>query len=317
MTSRARKVLQLASGGGLAIGPRTADLREPSQPQIDRYSLDLRGLLDSGHFELFDEGGVPYRWVDSVGPAYNYTTVASYAMANYQRLGDVSATAHREAFLTQAEFFVSSAEPHEVSGSVWRFRYATESMAEGWISAMSQGQAMSVLSRAFWLSGESRFLAAAVAAWPVLRVPVKEGGLLVHFPESKDPCWEEYPTAQPSRVLNGWIHAIWGLADLLAVSDDPNVRALLEEGVESARRHVGDYDCGWWSTYDLSDSGPSRYASFEYHTTHIWQLTALAERTGIREFQALAERWQRYKSRPWCRARALGAKGLQRLRYGY
>jgi hypothetical protein len=266
---------------------------------------------------MFDEGGVPYRWVDSVGPVYNYTTVAAYAIANYQRLGGVSDKAYREAFLTQAEFFVSTAEPHEVSGSVWRFRYAIGSMAEGWISALSQGQAMSVLSRAFWLSGESRFLAAAAAAWPVLRVPVKDGGLLVPFPESGDACWEEYPTPQPSRVLNGWIHAIWGLADLLAVSGDRDVRALLEEGVESARRHAGDYDCGWWSTYDLPDSGPSRYASFHYHTTHIWQLSALAERTGIREFQALAERWQRYRSRPWCRARALGAKGLQRLRYGY
>jgi len=310
-------VLQLASGGGLDIGPRATDLREPSQSQIDRYSLDLRGLLDSGHFEMFDEGGVPCRWVDAVGPAYNYTTVASYAIANYQRYGDVSDKTCREAFLTQAEFFVTSAEPHEVAGGVWRFRYAIGSMAEGWISAMSQGPAMSVLSRAFWLSGKPYFLAAAMAAWPVFRVPVNEGGLLVHFPDSEDPCWEEYPAPQPSRVLNGWIHAIWGLADLLAVSDDPDVRALLEEGVASALRHVGDYDCGWWSTYDLPDAAPSRFASLQYHTIHIWQLSALAERTGIREFQALAERWQRYKSRPWCRARALGAKGLQRLRFGY
>jgi len=315
--SRVRKVLQLASGGGLATGPRTTDLREPSEPQIDRYSMDLRGLLDSGHYELFDEGGVPYRWLDSVGPTYNYTTVASYAIANFQRLGDVPDKAHREAFLTQADFLVSSAEPHAVSGRVWRFRYATESMAEGWISAMSQGQAISVLARAFWLSGQSKYLAAAMAAWPVLTVPVRDGGLLVHFPESEDLCWEEYPTPQPSRVLNGWMHAIWGLADLLAVSHDPDVRVLLDEGVESARRHVGDYDCGWWSTYDLPDAGPSRYASFEYHTTHIWQLSALADRTGIREFQALAERWHHYKDRPWCRARALGAKAVQRLRYGY
>ena len=230
MTSRAHKVLQLAYGGGLDFGPRTTDLREPSQPQIDQYSMDLRGLLNSGHYDMFDEGGVPYRWVDSVGPAYNYTTVGSYAIANYQRLGDVPDKAYREAFLTQAEFLVSSAEPHEVAGSVWRFRYALGSVAEGWISAMSQGQAMSVLSRAFWLSGEPRFLATAMAAWPVFRVPVKEGGLLVHFPDSEDPCWEEYPAPQPSRILNGWIHAIWGLGDLLAVSDDPDVRDLLKKG---------------------------------------------------------------------------------------
>ena len=68
-----------------------------------------------------------------------------------------------------------------------------EELAPGWCGAMCQGQAISVLVRAFLTSGNQEYLAAAERAVGVFNLTSVEGGVRAVFME-KHVWYEEYPT---------------------------------------------------------------------------------------------------------------------------
>ena len=80
-----------------------------------------------------------------------------------------------------------------------------------WLSAMAQGQCVSVLVRLFLESGEARFAESAAQRMRPLAKPFAEGGVRSYLAGS--PILEEYPTDPPSHVLNGAIFALWGYYD--------------------------------------------------------------------------------------------------------
>jgi hypothetical protein len=313
LTRTIPKVWALVTGNVPDIGPQTDGLVEPTQGMLGRYSLDFRPALRTRHYEPFDEAGIPVR---------TWSAVAGYAIACFQRLGDTGDPLWERRFLAQARYLVSKAEPSPAGGMGWRggpprAAFEESSLKAGWMSALYQGQAMSVLVRAHLLTKEPAFLDAANEAWPMLLVPVARGGLAATFLSTTDDCWEELPTTPPSRILNGWILAIWGLLDLAAVTPSTRVQDVSTSALESLRRHLQEYDTGWWSTYDHPDDKPPRLASVSYHYAHIWMLRALAARTGVDDFALWATRWDRDADTATHRLRALVGKAGQRLAHGY
>jgi len=307
------KVWALVTGRVPDIGPQDRTLAEPTEAILGRYCLDFRPALVSGHYEPFGEGGVPVR---------SWSAVAGYAIACFQRLGDTGDASWEGRFLSAARFLLTSAEPCSAGGVAWHATFDGGPLKKGpvklgWISALYQGQAMSVLVRAHLLTGDREFLRVASEAWRMLSVPVDQGGLAARFLPTNDYCWEEIPSQPASRILNGWILAIWGLLDLAAVAPSPEIWQACATGLESLRRHLPDYDTGWWSTYDHPMGKPPRLASVTYHYEHIWMLRALAERTGIDDFAHWAERWDDNAGRVSNRLRALVGKAGQRLAHGY
>jgi len=326
LTRTIPKVWALVTGNVPDIGPQTDGLVEPTQGMLGRYSLDFRPALRTRHYEPFDEEGIPVR---------SWSAVAGYAIACFQRLGDTGDPLWERRFLAQARYLVSKAEPSPAGGMGWRAAFEESSLNRrlrtgrrrvvrgprarqaGWMSALYQGQAMSVLVRAHLLTKEPTFLDAANEAWAMLLVPVARGGLAATFLSTTDDCWEEVPATPPSRILNGWILAIWGLLDLAAVAPSTRVQDVSTSALESLRRHLPEYDTGWWSTYDHPDGKPPRLASASYHYAHIWMLRALAARTGVDDFALWATRWDRDADTATHRLRALVGKIGQRLAHGY
>jgi heparosan-N-sulfate-glucuronate 5-epimerase len=192
--------------------------------------------------------------------------------------------------------------------------------APGWLSAMAQGEAISLLLRAHADSPARGFDAAARdAAKPFLR-SVEDGG--VRRDLAGAPFFEEYATALASFVLNGFIYALWGLWELGRFGGEAGAAALAEDGSATLRAVLARYDAGYWSRYDLvrPKAGPQKPASLAYHTLHIAQLRVTAAMTGDAAFAAMAERWRGYQ-RSWpCRVRyvaaALAYHGLRAVTRG-
>ena len=91
---------------------------------------------------------------------------------------------------------------------------------------MAQGHALSVLSRAFHVTGDEEYLNAAVKGLHIFEKvsseekklslqPVSEGGVRADLFGS--PWFEEYPTQPSTFVLNGFIYSLIGLYDLSQV----------------------------------------------------------------------------------------------------
>lgn len=103
-------------------------------------------------------------------------------------------------------------------------------LSAGWYSAMAQGQAMSLLCRAYSRTGKEEYLEAAKKAAIILSTPSSHGGVKAKFAGKFD-WYEEYPTQPPSFVLNGFIYALIGLYDVYTLTKDQLAGRLYRDGM--------------------------------------------------------------------------------------
>lgn len=179
-------------------------------------------------------------------------------------------------------------------------------LAAPWVSAMAQGECVSLLTRLHLETGEEVYADAALRALKTMQMPVAAGGTLAEV-EGR-PVLEEYPTAKPSCVLNGAIFAMWGLYDAGLGLDDADARRLFEETTTGLAGLIDRYDAGYWSCYDLYPHLVGNIASPAYHLLHINQLKALDRLSPRPEFGSVIGRFERYRLSPWNRRRALAQK---------
>jgi len=278
-----------------AEGAQSADTPEP-------YPLVMAQRLDEGHVAAFDSEGVPL-WPGSDGrPVYFVTTIAGYALGCWERAGETDAGA-LDRFLAAARCLLALARP-EIGGRVLR-NARPDGTPEGHPSAMSQGQAMSVLVRAWRATGDERFVAAALACVAPFRLPVSAGGVVGRV-EAAGGDWYEEDAGRPlGQVLNGKGFALWGLRDVARATGDGEANALFAAGVDAVERLGSRFDTGFWSRYWLpEDPVPELIASMMYHNLHVVQLKVLAAQAGRPALAALGDRFAGYGSSPACRVRA-------------
>lgn len=178
-------------------------------------------------------------------------------------------------------------------GLGWRhdFPASKYGLEPGWLSGMTQGEAISVLVRAHALSGEERYLDAARRAFAPFTHDVADGGVVRELDGAL--VIEEYPTAEPTAVLNGWIFGFVGLHELSLVDDRPEVAATRARAREGLLRLLPRYDAGWWSRYSLAEyGGRSDLAKPFYQRLHVVLVDALHTITPDPLLHATARRWE-------------------------
>lgn len=202
-----------------------------------------------------------------------------------------------------------------------RWAVATQDERGGWrvpdvgaavsaYSAMSQGQGISLLCRAYSTNQGSEYISAAIKAAHLMLAPEAAGGTAYLAPEGI--VLEETPLHQRRTILNGWIFALYGLHDLGLVVEDQGFRVALLSTVTALAALLPTFDAGFWSYYDSS----GRVASPFYHRLHISQLRAMQKSFPdvAPVFSAAASRFEYYQHRATDRTRAVMLKGIQKLR---
>ena len=186
------------------------------------------------------------------------------------------------------------------------FKDSYKTLKPGWISAMGQGQAMSLMVRAYFSFGRSGYVKALSQALKPFTVTSEDGGVKAIF-MNKYVWYEEYPTTPSSFVLNGFIFSLFGLYDYKALLEDkfklnttipvPDaikqefqvlgvdlekdyklVSQLLDEGITSLKAMLPLYDGGSRTFYDLRHfmlKMPPNIARWDYHLVHVNQLSLL------------------------------------------
>ncbi|XP_055855063.1 D-glucuronyl C5-epimerase B [Episyrphus balteatus] len=209
---------------------------------------------------------------------------------------------HLAHFYDAAEWFVNNQDrktggwPNPVKRSLLGF----QELKSGWLSAMGQGHAISVLSRAYWQSGgDRRYLKAATNGLKPYKVLSKDGGVLAQFMEQYY-WYEEYPTTPASFVLNGFIYSLLGLYDLNCTAPAGIAREagkLFNQGMHSLKKMLLLYDTGSGTIYDLrhlSLGVAPNLARWDYHATHVNQLLLLATIDSDPIISTTADRWKSY-----------------------
>ena len=174
-------------------------------------------------------------------------------------------------------------------------------------SAMAQGEAISMLIRAYLAFKNERYLKAAQKAKDFMLKPVNKGGTTVY--QNGKPYFYEY--INDPLVLNGWIFSAWGLYDYAKFFKDDSVMMIWQKTLDAMAEKLPEYDHGDWSLY--SDNGRSLANPF-YHKLHIAQLNVMYDLSGKSEFKKYSEIFQRYQDNPWYKVKTFLKKVIVKIK---
>lgn len=252
-----------------------------------------------------DSQGIPYVNYRT-GPSYNATTISLFGLQAFNQFIELRNAADKTEFLKLADWIFDHQKAacgcwaHDLE---WKYESLDVSLHPPWSSAMTQGLAISVLTRAYRLSGDGRYLQAAHRGLQPFTQKVEEGGVVRPFSLPASPSnggaifYEEYPTQPyPSFTLNGFMFSLLGLYDLAKLSDS-QAQELFQDGINALRMALPLYDDGDGSSYDLVHlTRPPRpvHRDASYHMVHITLLNALGSATGDPELLWYRDHWNSF-----------------------
>ena len=174
--------------------------------------------------------------------------------------------------------------------------------------AMAQGEGVSVLLRAYTLTGDAAYCTAAKKAIDFMLQDIVTGGT-TEYTDDGNVVFREY-TNRPT-VLNGWIFAWWGLYDyVVATHDDGRYKQLLDKSLKSLVASFHLFQNKYWSLYDCGRKITSPF----YHNLHIAQMKVMYDLTGETLFKEYAYRWKRQQRNILCKSLAFWVKAYQKIK---
>jgi heparosan-N-sulfate-glucuronate 5-epimerase len=254
------------------------------------YPADWSFQLDreAEYFEPKDAAGIPVRaFPEPIGTRYLPSRITGFALAHWNRWSATRSDDNRKPFLRMADWLMQSQRDG-------RYEHDIEilGMTTPWISCIAQGEAASVLTRAYRLTGSEEYLEKSRRAVEWLLIPEASGGLMSQLPDGS-PFLEEYPATEYRHVLNGCLYAAVGLSDHVRVTSDARAQDFFARLVDGIGRNLQAWDYRGWSTYDYpyEPGRPRNLNSMTYQVLQVVLLRYLAERAGNDRVREVAERW--------------------------
>lgn len=279
---------------------------------VAKYPIDMSAKAE--YAGVFDEAQIPLVEIDG-HLSHLPVTIAQYALGNYDEYLRTQNALYRQRFLDSANWLVKNLVEYRSGQWGWvndhdKMLY---NLKKPWLSALSQGQALSVLVRAYQETNDDLYRDTGQKALGAFKVPVADGGILAKW-QGLD-YYEEYPSQTPSFVLNGFIFALWGLWEFQLVTKNEEAKDYYEAGLTTLERCLKEYQVPYlnWSTYDLYPFKVTDIASIFYHKLHIHQLRAMALLTGNKLFDQQAERWEKGRKNSVAYVLATGYKIIHKL----
>lgn len=284
-------------------GDFTGDLMKllsKRQLKIFLFSLVFTSFLCTGNSfgaisVTTNECGIPivdYGYVHGIfiGKQFNPVTIshrAIYYETEYQK-GNESC---KQLFLNNANYLVNNAISHG-NYTLWQYNFPWPlyKLPNPWISGMAQGEGIKVLTHAYNMTGDEKYLDAAQLTLNSFYIETKDGG--VTYKDENGWWYEEYVTGtevQP-RVLNGMIYSLLGIYDYYELTGSQDAKFLFDQGIVSLKNNLYIYDAGNGTFYDALGCK----APISYHTIHVNQMLQLYEITKDPFFREYYEKFQGY-----------------------
>jgi len=270
---------------------------------IGRHPLDIGRRLTSGHYSNFDQAGLPiHPDPNNEGLIHNYSTISGFALAHWDRYLLIGNQQNLARLLAVADYIVQTADRRDGMARLRAERLGIGHV--GQISGLWQGQAMSVLCRAWYAGGHKEYLDTAMDLTGPFSVPADHDGVIGLITKRGVIWYEEYVQQPLNHVLNGMLYTLLGLKDLAVAAGFERAQQLFDQGIQSVLLALPDFDSRFWTWYCIPEQGHPRIASMGYHALHSCLLEALWRQTGNVELRQWAERFGEYATRPSCRIKA-------------
>jgi len=250
-------------------------------------------LKPYGDHENFDTHGVPYTNYKWVGRQVNPFFITWWGLANLRR-GRI------ETFDKSIDWLHRHARERK-GARVWEYDF---DWVEGyaileapWISAISQGLAISALIRSWRRYGRHHDLELAESAAEIFWEDIRKGGLL--DVSEIGIFLEEYPAKPFPRVLDGFCFALLALHDLSLEIEKPNkYDVLLNRCLNTIENFLPFWDFnGWWSWYGREGF----LCDIQYHTLNRVMLEILYRISGRKRLLEYARKWDPARLTPYAK----------------
>jgi heparosan-N-sulfate-glucuronate 5-epimerase len=295
-----RGVIACARGGMTAaqilhhyLDPDLAIYEASAAPSIGPPGALLdawMGLREPWGVTQTDAAGIPTK-VYGGQSRYNPVQISQWGLAQYQTWLETGAPAARATFLAMSDWLVSNQAPD----GRWLYRFAFGTQPVPWWSGMAEGEGMSLLLRAYQITGRRAYLSAAARALTTMTRTAAAGGVV----DAVDgPLWiEEYMAPYSAHTLNGMLFAIEGVREYALVTGDQTARRIAAEALATVATWLSRFDAGTWSYYNLSPSTShgkavrGELATFHYHLVQLGELRHFYLLTGDPAFLTYIKRW--------------------------
>jgi heparosan-N-sulfate-glucuronate 5-epimerase len=273
--------------------------------ELDRYYLDFSSKFNFPG--IIDDAGIPIYEFPNKRRIYHPIVICQYALGIFEKLylSGYKEGKLKQKFMIQADWLLEKGTDTS-KGFVWYLDFNIEEygLYPPWFSALSQGEAISVLTRAYKISNNTDYLTICEKAIIPFSMSVDSGGLVNIF--NRIPIYEEYPSPKKTvAVLNGFMFSLFGLYDLYLANNNSQAFKLFENGIDSLTKIIKYYDIGYWSRYYLFDYPKKYNASYTYHNIMINQLMALYYISGNEVLKEYSIKWEKYKNNNINKTRAL------------
>ncbi len=250
---------------------------------------------------VYDDNGIPMNptYIDVKEKDYVYfpLTIGQVGLAVFHTYLKTKSEDDKKRFLKFPEWFFDTAIEDEKLGVYWLTDVPLPQYKNSgpWQSAFVQGRGISNLLRGYQLTGKVEWKDMAEKALQPFAIPVNEGGVTSFT--KYGPFYEEYTAEVPTLVLNGMIFAMCGITDFLRVFQEHKLaRKLYDEGIETLKNSLPDFDLGYWSKYNLCEAEwypQNDPATITYQHLHITQLNMLYKLTGEKIFDDYAKKFKK------------------------
>ena len=267
-----------------------------SRDEVRGYYNDLTEKVTKR--EAF-EGNVPVSFVDTGEKIYFPIEIFQYGLAAYDLFLETKDPVMLEKVISCADWAV---ENQKENGAWVTFAYQNEDEP---YSSMAQGEAISLLIRAYKETSKNSYLSTIENAMSFLCTSLQNGGVLDD--SNGRIVFREY-TFLP-LVLNGWIFSIWGIWDYCLYFKNGRYEELLKRTLNSLEELLPEFDTGYWSLYTID----GRICSPFYHKLHIAQLRVMGSLTSNPLFISYADKWEGYQNNKLYSLVAFIKKVIQKL----
>lgn len=275
----------------------THGLAVAGESPFPRYPVDLSTYLALSP-DAFDEAGIACN-----KRQHHPATIAHVALAHWnQYLTDREERAY-QVFLAQARWFVAHEEHSGGGGGIWPITqpYPGIDGSRMWLSATAQGGALSVLLRAYRLTGEDTFFATAQRAQRSFERDILDGGVQAPVGEA-GAFFEEISVYPAAHHLIGFFFALLGLYDYVWLTGDASVEQLIQRSQATLHDLLNEFDTGYWVLTDLLHR---RLATPEQMVLQTQLLGILAAHEECEQCKTRASRWKEYQQKRASRLRYL------------
>jgi glycosyltransferase involved in cell wall biosynthesis len=286
-------------------------------PDLSRPAGDLGARADAGaylpyplnltpertrHGAPLDPTGVPYVAGKTPGDSvFHPIMIAHYGLAQWNAYLQSGSLEAHTAFLAQARWLLANEIELPDGGGGWPVPvpHPGYSAYRPWLSTLAQSSAISLLLRAYQLTGEASYLEAASRAAGTLTRDILDGG--VTAPMGDDGLiFEEVAVYPAAHIFSGFLQTFIGIYDGLAFGIPVDLAPVLEVAHDTLHRLLPQYDAGYWTRNDLQRD---RLATAQHHRLHVMLLEICARFSGCARCARTAHRWRAYQGQPLAFAR--------------